>query len=61
VKLSPLELAVLRSSAQGRTAEQTGAELHYAPAYVRKIRAGILAKLEVPNITAAVWKERELL
>jgi len=58
VKLSPLELAILRASANGRTARETGAELHYATAYVKNLRAGIIAKLDVPNITAAVWKAR---
>jgi DNA-binding NarL/FixJ family response regulator len=58
VKLTPLELAVLRAAAAGRTARETGAELHYAPAYVKHVRARILVELQVSNMAAAVWKAR---
>ena len=52
--LTPRMRDVLASAAAGRTVLQTAAELHVSEATVRSIRAALCARLDVPNVTAAV-------
>jgi DNA-binding NarL/FixJ family response regulator len=52
--LSPAMLDVLRLSARGLKVEATAYELHVSSSTVRARRAAILARLGVPNMTAAV-------
>lgn len=54
--LTPRMRDVLRSAAQGANVTETAGELGVSESTVRTTRAGILARLEVPNITAAVHK-----
>lgn len=52
--LSPRMRDVLAAAAAGRTVTQTALELHVAEATVWSVRAALCARLEVPNVTAAV-------
>jgi DNA-binding CsgD family transcriptional regulator len=52
--LTPRQRAVLVSAAAGRTAAETALELIVSEATVRSIRASACARLEAPNIVAAV-------
>lgn len=52
--VTPRMRAVLVSAAAGATVTETAADLGVAPATVRTIRAAACARLEAPNIVAAV-------
>jgi DNA-binding NarL/FixJ family response regulator len=57
-ELTPRMVDVLRAAARGRGVKESALELRIAEGTVRTIRAGILARLGVPNITAAVDEAR---
>jgi DNA-binding NarL/FixJ family response regulator len=57
-ELTPRMVDVLRKAAQGASVNETASELRIAEGTVRTIRAGILARLGVPNMTAAVDEAR---
>jgi DNA-binding NarL/FixJ family response regulator len=52
--LTPRMLDVLRCAAEGASIAETAGELGIAPATVRSIREAACARLEAPNIIAAV-------
>jgi len=52
--LTPRMLDVLRCSARGLGASAIAAELGVSRATVRTLRAALMARLEAPNIAAAV-------
>lgn len=52
--LTPRMRAVLASAAAGRTAAETGRELHASEATVRSIRAAACSRLGATNVVAAV-------
>jgi DNA-binding NarL/FixJ family response regulator len=52
-ELTPRMRAVLASAATGSSARATGRELHVSEGTVRTIRAAAIARLGVPNVTAA--------
>ena len=52
--LTPRMVAVLRSAAAGRTATETALELHVSEQTIRSVRAAACARLEAPNVVAAV-------
>jgi DNA-binding CsgD family transcriptional regulator len=52
--LTPRMLDVLRCSARGLGASATADELGVSRATVRTLRAALLARLESPNIAAAI-------
>lgn len=56
--LSQRERAILSAAAHGKGAKETAAELHVSAGYVRNMRSALLARLGVPNVTAAVWAVR---
>jgi DNA-binding NarL/FixJ family response regulator len=57
-ELTPRMFDVLRSAARGASVKESASELRIAEGTVRAIRAGILARLDVPNMTAAVTEAR---
>jgi DNA-binding NarL/FixJ family response regulator len=46
--------AVLSSAASGASARETAVELHVSEATIKTVRAAACARLEAPNIVAAV-------
>ena len=53
-RLTPRMRDVLSSAANGRTAQQTAVELGLSESTVWSVRASLCARLQVPNVHAAI-------
>jgi DNA-binding NarL/FixJ family response regulator len=54
-ELTPRMRDVLAAAASGKPAKTTAYELHLSESTIAKLRAAACARLDAPNITAAVY------